>query len=340
MGGLSLIAVFALAAADPSLVPGAPAAATSPEALRFDEPPAPPTPPEDKRVQRFLGALAGGALGFATPLALLPLGDAACFFGPCASPVHSLLGMLAPLSGALGAWAGSQLAGGRGGLLTATAAVLPGALVAAPLFALAAATGASLSMMAFLPYLITVGAVFAGAAALALDARAQQLEVAGVTAEAPAGRVALVTLATALAGALGVVSSALVFASCFGAACVGAGTALALSSAIGTAAVSWAVHAAMGGRGSFLSALLGMGIAGLATTITVPFLAAAGLGFPILPTASAIAVATLAVGGAVLFPVLALEWSHAAVLGSRSEGVQLSAAPMPGGGVMSAALRF
>jgi hypothetical protein len=59
-----------------------------------------------------------------------------------------------------------------------------------------------------------------------------------------------------------------------------------------------------------------------------------------LPTASAIAVATLAVGGAVLFPVLALEWSHAAVLGSRSEGVQLSAAPMPGGGVMSAALRF
>lgn len=345
MGCASLVVVLALSAVEPSLVPAAAPEVEVPDALRFDEP-APPAPVEDKRAQRFLGALAGGALGLATPLALLPLGDAACFGGPCASPAHVILGALAPLSGVIGAWAGYSLLGGDGGLVTATAALLPGALAAAPLFALAAVTGASATMLTFLPYLLTVGAVFVGAAALALDARSRQLDVLGAdTAQvaAPPGRVALVSLTTALAGTIGALGSVLVFASCRDVACAGVGVGVALAASLGTAAAGWGAHVALGGRGSFVAALLGLGIAGAASALTIPFFVAASAtpaGFPIANTAGATVLMAVMLGGGVFFPTLALEWSHGASVTQRLEGVQVSAAPVPGGGVMSAALRF
>ncbi len=317
--------------------------------LRFDELPAPAPPPaDDQRVKRFLGALAGGAVGFAAPLAMLPLGDPGCGFGFCTvAGAHLALAAVAPVTGALGAWLGFLIAGGDAGPLTGLASLLPGALIALSMFAVATATQQGETVQRLMPFLLTAGAGFVGGAALSLDARERQLAGLGGArswGSAAPGRVVLTTLVTAVAGTAGALGTIALAFACRDTACgVLAAGGLGLSTLLGTAAAAWGVHRALGGRGGLSAALLALGLVGGASLVALPLLLGASTGFPgnmLTGPAAGVVAVQLAIGGALFFPTLALEWSHADAVGALATTLSFSAAPVPGGGQVAAALRF
>ena len=315
-------------------------------AVNFDALPPVPHTSDDVRVKRFLGALSGGVVGLGASLALMPLGDSGCFSGPCVSFLHGLVGTFAPLLALGGAWLGFELMGGDGGLLTPSIALAPALLVALALSSVARDTNAN-TALALMPYLITSGVFLAGGAALALDLRARQVSSLGGAsgwATASPGRVAVTTLVAALAGTGAALVSALLFS-------LGNYTAIgpillvvgAATGTLGTAAAAWGVHRAMNGRGSFLSALGGLGLAWVVTFGGAGLFALSQGGFsfsPIRSVAGGLLLAELGVACAVLVPTLALEWSHTNAIEASLPRFSFGAAPTSQGGMISASMKF
>lgn len=323
-----------------------PVAAAPTDTVSFDALPPVPQIADDVRVKRFLGALSGGVVGLAASLALMPLGDSTCFGGPCVSFVHGLVGTFAPLFALGGAWLGFTLMGGDGGLATPAIALAPALLIGLGLLNVAREVDAS-TVLSLMPYLITAGVFLAGGAALALDLRARQLSRLGGAAGwgmASAGRVvvtALVAMLTA-GGAVGF-STLLAAASGFSflapvMAIVGAAV-----GSLGVAAAVWGVHKGMNGRGSFLSALSGLGIGWLVTLAGAGLFAATQGGFtfdPVRNTAATVMLVQLGAASAILGPVLALEWSHTNAVEASLPAFSFSASPTPQGGMVAAGMRF
>lgn len=326
-----------------------PAARASSPKLSFDALPEPPKASDDARVKRFLGALAGGVVGLGASMALMPLGDnTGCFGGPCVSALQGFLGILAPLLTVGGAWLGYEVLGGDGGLVTPVLALPPAILLALGLLSVAGAQDAS-TAVALLPMLVASGAFLVGGAAFSLDLRSRQLERLGAAASwgrAGAGRVAVTALVTMLAvgGAAGM--SALLFAlgqySALGFVLVLAG---ASAGTLAAAAAAWGVHRALDGRGTFGAALLGLGIGWATTFLGVALYALSQGGFsttfsPLRNTSGTILFVELVAASAVFLPVLALEWSHTNAVEGSLPKFSLSAAPIPQGGMVAAAVRF
>ncbi len=325
----------------------APPIAAASDAVNFDALPEPPHTSDDARIKRFLGAFTGGVVGLGAALALMPLGDQGCFGSVgCVSGAQGFLGVLAPLLSVTGAWLGFTLLGGDGGLITPVAALLPASLLALLLLNIARDVQAD-STLALMPYLIASGVFLAGGAALALDLRARQLDRLGNArsfGQAPAGRVAVVSLVGGLTAASSAFLTVLVGTQCRDAACVGLTVGLGGALSVAVAASTWGVHRAMGGRGSFLSALAGFGLGGLAT------LGAVGLymgsqnsftGFAALRNnAGSILLVELGVASALFLPVVALEWSHADAVEASMPSFSFSGAPTPNGGMVAASMRF
>lgn len=320
-------------------------------AVNFDALPPVVNTPDDVRVKRFLGAFAGGVVGLGAALALMPLGDSVgCFGGPCVSFLHGLIGTFAPLLALGGAWLGYELTGGDGGLLTPAIALAPALLIALGLLNLAAEMDSN-STLSLMPYVITSGVFLAGGAALAFDVRARQLSALGGAAswgKASAGRVGVTALVTALAGASTAALSALLGAAAGFYNGVGPVVLVGLSAAlgsIGVAAAGWGVHRAMNGRGSFLSALTGLGLGWLVTGAGVALFALAQAGSfatfnPVRSTSGALLMSELAIAAAILGPTLALEWSHTDAVQASLPTFSIGAAPIAQGGMLSAGLRF
>ena len=316
-------------------------------AVTFDALPPVPHTSDDARVKRFLGALSGGVVGLGASLALMPLGDAVgCFGGPCVSFLHGLIGTFAPRLALGGAWLGFELLGGDGGLVTPSIALAPAVLLALALLSVARDADAN-TALALMPYLITSGLFLAGGAALALDLRARQLSSLGGAsgwATASPGRVALSVLVTALAGTgAGLVSVLLSLLANF--TVIGPILAVvgAVTGTVGTAAAAWGVHRAMNGRGSFLSALSGLGLAWVVAFAGAGLFALAQGGFafsPVRNTAGVLLVTELSIASAVLAPTLALEWSHTNAIEASLPTFSFGAAPTPQGGMLSAGMRF
>lgn len=325
----------------------APARATA-AAMSFDALPEPPKASDDARVKRFLGALAGGVVGLGASMALMPLGDGSCFGGPCVSALHGLIGVFAPLLSVGGAWLAYEILGGDGGLLTPVLALPPAILIALGLLSVAGAQDAN-TALALAPFLVASGVFLAGGAALALDSRSRQLEGLGAAAswgKAGAGRVAVGSLVTAVAtlGAAGF--SVLLYAigqySALGFVLATAG---ALAGTFGAAAAAWGVHRGLDGRGSFGSALAGFGVAWLATFAGLGLYAlsqsSGGFTFnPLRTTPGTLLFVELVVASATFLPVLALEWSHTNAVEAALPKFSFSAAPIPQGGMVAAAVRF
>lgn len=314
----------------------------------FDELPPLPQTSDDARVKRFLGAFTGGVVGLAASLSAMPLGDTVgCFGGPCVSFLHGMVGIFAPLLSIGGAWLGYALMGGEGGLLTPAVALAPALLIALALLTVAKETDAN-TALSMMPYVVTAGVFLSGGAALALDLRSRQLARLGAAASwgsAPAGRVAVTSLVTALAGGGAAAISALLFA-------LGNFTALgpvlliaaAAAGTVGVAAAGWGVHRAMGGRGTFLSALTGLGIGWLVTLGGGALFALSQNSFTgfnaVQSTAGGILLAELGLASATFAPALALEFSHTDAVEASLPSFTIGASPIAQGGMISAGMRF
>lgn len=334
-----LFAVAPEAAPTPSLVPtAAPSSATTFDGL----PPAAPRVNDDKRVQQFVGALAGGVVGLAAGFAFLPLSDSLSggICRGCLNPFNALVIGAAPLLSLVGAFAGYSVMGGAGSLLTTTLAMAPTVVVALGLLLVAREMAAS-TALDFAPFMVGMGAVLAGGAALALDVRGQQLSSLGAAAPwggAAPGRVALTSLVSMLtmgaSGALTVLAIAalapvLSFVAVPFVALVGGALSVASTFAV------YGVHRGMRGRGSLAAAFAGMGLALTASGAALALFAANSTNI-----AGAILMTELAVLGGVFFPMLALEFSHTQAVRASLPGVTFGAAPLRDGGMMSAALTF
>lgn len=320
--------------------------APTPDIVKFDAPAEVPESSDDARVKRFIGAFTGGVVGFGATMALMPLlGGCA---GVCVGPFQVILGGLAPLLAAGGAWLGFELMGGDGGLMTPVFAVGPALLMSLGLLAISNEAGAN-SVIQLMPYLISAGVFLAGGAALVLDARARQFENLGAAAswgKATPGRVGLTVLVSTLTGLAAVVASgALFIAGSYGP----AGIAMMLSSAVvgafGATAAAWGVHRRMNGRGSLLAALGGMGLAIAVSGAGLGLFAVATGGTsaffsPLRGPAALTLVASLAAGSAMFFPMMALEWSHTNAVEASLPKMSFGVAPTPNGGMVAAAMRF
>ncbi len=322
----------------------------SPGATRFDALPPQPQVSDDARVQRFLGAFAGGVVGLAAGLSLMPLGDASAFCfpaGSCVSAVHGMFGAFAPLLSLTGAFLGYQLMGGSGSLLTTAVAMAPAVLIALTLLSIAAEAGAS-TALEFAPYMVGAGVFLAAGAALSLDLRAQQLNSLGGASSwggASAGRVALTSLVSLLTVGSSVALTALTAALCRSAECVALPVTVGAVLSLAAAASVFGVHRALNGRGNFAAVLLGMGtalaVSGAATGLFITAQGGFGGAFsPVRSTSATVLLLELAFISGIFFPMLALEWSHSANVKSALPSFTMGAAPLREGGMVSAALRF
>lgn len=326
-----------------------PAAKTAPNKLTtFDELEPLMQTSDEARVKRFLGAFTGGVVGLAAALSVMPLGDSVgCFGGPCVSFLHGMVGLFAPFLALGGAWLGYALMGGEGGLLAPAIALAPAILIALALLGVARETNSN-TALSLMPYVVAAGVFLSGGAALALDLRSRQLARLGAAASwgsAPAGRVAVTSLVTGLAGAGAAAVSALLFT-------LGQFTVLgpilliaaAAAGSVGVAAAGWGVHRAMGGRGTFLAALTGMGVGWLVTLGGGALFALAQDPFstfsPVRNTAGIILLAELGVASAAFSPALALEFSHTNAVEASLPTFAFGASPLNQGGMISAGMRF
>jgi hypothetical protein len=315
--------------------------------VSFDALPPAPQTPDDVRVKRFLGAFTGGVVGLGASLALMPLGDSlGCFGGPCVSFLHGLIGTFAPLLALGGAWLGFALMGGDGGLVTPSLALAPAILVALALLSVARDLDSN-SALSLMPYVITSGVFLAGGAALVLDLRARQLSSLGGAASwgmAGAGRVAVTSLVNALTSAGTAFLVGLLFSlTQFSALGPVVGVLGAAVGSLGVAAAGWGVHRAMGGRGSYLSALTGLGLGWVVTLGGLGLYALSQGGFtfnPIRNVGGVLLLAELGVAAALFAPTLALEWSHTNKVEASLPKFSFGAAPISQGGMVSAGMRF
>ena len=318
----------------------------SPEVTNFDALPEVPAISDDARVKRFIGAFTGGVVILGAAMAVMPFVGGPCFGGTCFGAGQALLGAFAPLLAVGGAWLGFEVMGGDGGLLTPIISIAPAILASLGLLAIAREANVN-SAVDLLPYLIAAGVFLAGGSALALDARARQLDDLGAAAswgKARPGRVALTVLTSTLTGLSAVIVSAL-FVNLISYSAAGA--ALMVSSAVvgafGAAAAAWGVHRGMQGRGSLLSAVAGMGLALAVSGAGLGLFALATGGFagsPIRSPAALTLAISLAATSAMFFPMLALEWSHTNAIEASLPKLSFGVAPTPNGGMVAAGVRF
>ncbi len=306
---------------------------------------------DDARVKRFVGALAGGIVGAGLAMALLPAADGggSCAFCSTVTPLHGFLGAMAPLLALTGAYAGWQVMGGDGAFAATAAAMLPAGLLTALLLLIVPfdQTGIRSS----LPQVITGLVVLSALTAVVLDWRQNTREGLGRLRDegsAPGERVAAEVgmNVLGLASSTGLVA---LLASTIGGSGSVAATALTITvgalGVVGTALSTWGVHRALHGRGSFASSLLGLlvgaavgGGVALLASLGTSFHSGLGADFGTVETILGVEVAAVAVLAA---SSLALEISHTVAVGERSGvALQVGGAPVPGGGLVSAGLRF
>ncbi|MEW5741307.1 MAG: hypothetical protein AB1938_20460 [Myxococcota bacterium] len=301
-----------------------------------------PAVTDEQRVKRFVGALLGGVFGAAAALPMFLSSTGVCPFPSCAPSPLQYVGTLAmPLLAGLGALGGYALLGGDGAALAPFVALVPAMLVTLPFLMLGAATGAE-TALALLPFLLPGIALHIFTSAWLLSTRDEMLGPPGSLRrdmQAPATRVAAtigVGLAVTVVGGLlsfGIASLCAQSVCQAGAIAVGAVTLLgaALSQAL--------THRALGGRGPGWWGAAGVGGAALLVLATLPFSGMSPGPFT-SGVMSALLVEAMAVSTLVL-PAALLEWSHARTVGAEyAPKLSFGAAPMPGGGVVSAGLSF
>lgn len=304
-----------------------------------------PVVTDDQRVRRFVGALLGGFAGAAAAMPLFLFEDATCPPTACGPSSLQYLGVAAlPLLAALGSLGGFEAMGGDGAPLAPLVAVVPAALVTAPLLALAASLGVT-SAAALLPFLLPGVAVQVFTAAWLLSSREEALGPPGALRRdktAPGARVAASIGAGLAVAVLGTLLSWGLAGLCDGTGYCGALViGLGVATLAGVAGAQWATHRRMGGRGKGWVILLGLAGVGLVALSMAPLSTTGGVFPPLAGGVMGMVAAEAMLLSLLVLPAAFLEWSHARVTG-EALGAKLSfgAAPLPGGGVLSAGLSF
>ncbi|MBL8915313.1 MAG: hypothetical protein JNM17_31710 [Archangium sp.] len=329
-------------AKEAKLTPAKPPALPNDDAVKFDElPDTSPRVGDDARVQRFLGAFAGGLVGLGATLALIPLADSASPCPTCLNGWHVVLGAAAPVVSLTAAWATFTLLGGDAGILTPVVAYIPAVLAGLLIANIAKELDAN-TVTAQLPFLAAAGFFLAGGAAIALDSRSRQLAGLGsgkTWGGADAGRVAVNTLVSATTTAVSALLSVLggVLNPFFG-------IALGVLQSVGVAAATWGVHRSMKGKGTLGAALAGMGVGGAVTFAAVGLYALSQSSFSsfnaLRSTSGGVLTVQLGIMAALFAPTLALEFSHSLEIEAAMPKFSVGAAPMRDGGMISAGMRF
>jgi hypothetical protein len=287
------------------------------------------------RVERFAGAFIGGLAGLAASAAILPLTET-CGFSPCTGSVFVLF--FAPLLMSAGSSAGFSIMGGSAGFATSMGGLSLGLGLSSLVYLLGRANGQSTNAQ-LAPYLLG-GMLMANAiAAAAMVFREESVIIDGdIDFSASAARVAV----SALVNTLAIASSA--FLTVGAIALAGSGPAIlpvAFSVTallvLATAATDFAIHRAMGGKGTFWAALGGVLVAGI-LAILPAFAFSSSFGSTTLASNSGIVNALIAGGLAGVFlPTLFLEMHDTAV---RRQKISVGIAPIQQGGMVSASLQF
>lgn len=336
---LLLTLALVLCAGD-SAVQLTPAEGPASDALVLPEPlpdaEAPVVDDGDRRVKRFLGAMAGSLLGFTATAGLSAFAGTPCPSW-CATPGQLGLALLAPFVAAVGAWAGHSLLGGDAGFMTPLVAIVPAVLIS--LLTALATQMLVMTVGELMPGLAATAAVLSGGMALALEVRSRQLERVAPDSrgDASAARIAATSLLSFVGTGTALLASLLIYQGCLETCGIVAGGVGGLLLAAGVIS-TWGVHHAMRGRGSVWPAL-GVGVlaAGLSVGLVASVSRTTFSGGATVVGLDGIVLGVLT--STVLVPLL-LEWSHTDVVGSSAPRFSFGAAPTPSGASMSALVRF
>jgi hypothetical protein len=290
----------------------------------------PPDAPPHTRVERFMGALLGGAAGLAASALLLSLTDS-CGFSSCSGSIITVIG--APFVMAAGAMGGYTLMGGSVGFGTTLGSLTFGLAGVSLLSFLAQSSQSERSFQLMLPYVLGGFLVADFLLAAAMVFREDSVTDGGRDLSASAVRISLTILANALAATASffLVAGLVLLSPVLGI----IGTAVF---GFAIAATDFGIHAALGGRGGFLAALGGVLTAGAMTMQGALVLSAAGRGVNNVAALSGNVDAVLAAGlAAVFLPALCLELDDT---GKRQKAILIGAAPIPHGAMLSAGVQF
>ena len=300
--------------------------------------PRPPDPVslDDQRVKRFIGALLGGAVALAVPLAISAPSCSAAAGCSTTSFQNFTLGIM-PLVAGLGAYFGHHLFGGQAEYPFATIAAGMGSLFGMLVLSFAQAIGVAPNGL--FPYVAGAAGVTAFLMAFMLDVR--DTAIAQLPSE---GHATGARLWASFGASIGVGIAGSFIALLLG--IVNPFAAL-ISGALFLAAVplvSYGVHTSLDGRGTLGSAFLGLLVSLAAVGVVgIPVLVAGSSGGPTAFFYGAQQNALVA-GPAFLAllvgPLIALELSHTAAMGESSLQPSFSLAPVPGGAMMGGGIRF
>ncbi|MEW5742086.1 MAG: hypothetical protein AB1938_24435, partial [Myxococcota bacterium] len=302
------------------------------------------------RVKRFLGALLGGAVGVALPLALAPAFSCASGFigvtASCFAPAHYALAIASPLLGLTGSLAGYVLAGGQPSA-AGFGAIVPAALVTLGVMAFT-------SQMETSPLALWVPGVIAGASVLALtsallltwreDHVVSATEAAGVRAGADRVRVAMSLVASTALGLAGTFVSLLALSGCYSCS-VAVPMTLVGGLLAAQAFAVWGIHRALGGRAPPWAPLVALAIdlAAAGVVMLAAWLpSSTPMGFS-EGARNALAATVAGVSTSIaltVVPTLLFEALHTRAVDNDGLAVRLGGGPVQGGGMITAGVEF
>ncbi len=301
-----------------------PAAVVEPEGITLDA----------QRVKRFVGALIGGAIAIAIPLAI-SAPNCAIIGGACSTSFQNFSLGIMPLVAGLGAYFGHHLFGGEAEYPFAALGAGLGSLLG--MLSLAFAEGIGVSPTALFPFAAGAAGLTTFLMAIVLDWRDQQ--VIGLS---PAGHGTGARLWASFGASVGVGIAGSFVSLLIGLVNTSAGF---ISGALVLGAmpiVAWAVHSALDGRGTLASAFYGLLISlGVLAAVAVPVGVVAGSnGSPFYSAQQGALVTGSAFLALLLGPIVGLELSHSSVMREAGLKPSFGFSPVPGGAMVGGGVQF
>ncbi len=289
---------------------------------------------DSQRVKRFVGALVGGAIGIAIPLAISAPNCTSVAITCTSSFQNFSLGIM-PLVAGLGAYFGHHLFGGEAEYPFAAIGAGLGSLLGMLMLGFAEGTG--VAPTALFPYVAGVAGLTTFIMAIALDWRDHSLVDLPPTGHGTGARLWAsfgASVGIGIAGSflsllLGLVNT----------------TAGVISGVVVLGAMplaAWGVHSALDGKGSVGSAFLGLAIAlGVLAAVAVPVIAVTNAGFsPFYSSQQGALLTGSAFLALLLGPIIGLELSHSAVVRESPLKPSFSFSPVPGGAMVGGGVQF
>ena len=289
---------------------------------------------DDQRVKRFVGALVGGAIALAIPLAISAPNCGAALACSSSSFQDFSLGIM-PLVAGLGAYFGHHLFGGEAEYPFAAMGAGLGSLLG--MLALAFAEGIGVTPNGLFPFAVGAAGLTTFVMAIVLDWRDQSVINLPPTGHGTGARLWAsfgASVGVGIAGSflsllLGLVNATV--GSISGALVLGA-----------MPLVAWGVHAALDGKGTPGSAFLGLMISlGVLAAVAAPVIAVTISRGSLFYSSQQGALLTGAAFLALLLgPIVGLELSHSSVVRETPLKPSFSFSPVPGGAMVGGGVQF